>query len=72
MSEARRVVPTVSAPLTWAEICEQYPDAWVVLVDIDWVNDTVTGRLTTPHAVTVLVGTGVGTVRLVPLSRIQD
>jgi hypothetical protein len=26
--------------LTWVEICERYPDRWVVLDKIDWVNDT--------------------------------
>jgi len=25
--------------LTWDEICQRFPDEWVVLVDIDWVND---------------------------------
>lgn len=27
-------------PLTWEEICKRFPDEWVVLVDIGWVNDT--------------------------------
>jgi len=31
--------PTVSAPLTWSEICARYPDEWVALVEIDWVNE---------------------------------
>jgi hypothetical protein len=26
--------------LTWEEICKRFPDEWVVLTDIDWVNDT--------------------------------
>lgn len=26
--------------LTWDQICERFPDAWVVLADIDWVNET--------------------------------
>lgn len=25
--------------LTWQQICAQYPDAWVVLVDFDWLED---------------------------------
>ena len=29
----------VSEPLTWREICERYPDEWVVLIEVDWVND---------------------------------
>jgi len=32
-------VPALSEPLTWQEICERYPEEWVVLVEIDWVND---------------------------------
>ena len=31
-------VPVVER-LTWAEICERFPDQWVVAVDVDWVND---------------------------------
>ena len=26
--------------LTWDEICRRLPNQWVVLVDIDWVNET--------------------------------
>ncbi|MCI0637013.1 MAG: hypothetical protein L0206_24320 [Actinobacteria bacterium] len=26
--------------LTWDEICHRYPDRWVVLAGIDWVNDS--------------------------------
>jgi hypothetical protein len=26
--------------LTWSEICDRFPDRWVVLADADWVNDT--------------------------------
>jgi hypothetical protein len=31
--------PDLSKPMTWGEICEMYPDEWVALVEIDWVND---------------------------------
>lgn len=31
--------PPVSDPLTWSEICARYPDEWVALVEIDWVNE---------------------------------
>jgi hypothetical protein len=31
---------TVSEPLTWKQICDRYPDEWVVLVEVDWLNDT--------------------------------
>ena len=27
--------PILSEPLTWKQICERYPDQWVVLVEID-------------------------------------
>jgi hypothetical protein len=26
--------------LTWDEICRRYPDEWVVMAEIEWVNDT--------------------------------
>jgi hypothetical protein len=29
----------ISDPLTWNEICTRYPDEWVALVEIDWVNE---------------------------------
>lgn len=25
--------------LTWDEICQRYPDEWVVMAEIEWVND---------------------------------
>jgi hypothetical protein len=31
---------SVSEPLTWDDICARYPDQWVVLVEVDWVNET--------------------------------
>jgi hypothetical protein len=40
MTEASSAGPTVSDPLTWEEIRARYPDEWVVLVEVDWVNDT--------------------------------
>ena len=39
MSKAIRIEP-VSEPLTWKQICDRYPDEWVVLVDTRWINDT--------------------------------
>jgi hypothetical protein len=33
------VEPTISEPMTLQQICERYPDEWVALVEIDWVND---------------------------------
>ena len=40
MVEHRATVePAVSDPLTWSEICARYPDEWVALVEIDWVNE---------------------------------
>jgi hypothetical protein len=40
MTEASSIDLPVSEPLTWSEICARYPDEWVVLVEVDWVNDT--------------------------------
>lgn len=31
--------PEISDPLSWAEICTRFPDEWVALVEIEWVND---------------------------------
>lgn len=40
MVEPRAIMePVVSDPLTWPEICARYPDEWVALVEIDWVNE---------------------------------
>jgi len=36
MLEAPSTELAISEPLTWTEICERYPDQWVVLVEIDW------------------------------------
>jgi len=30
--------PNISEPLTWTQICERFPDQWVVLVEVDWVE----------------------------------
>lgn len=32
--------PQNSERLTWKQICERYPDEWVVMVETEWVNDT--------------------------------
>jgi hypothetical protein len=32
-------LPDLSEAMTWKEICERYPDEWVALVEIDWVNE---------------------------------
>jgi hypothetical protein len=29
----------VSEPMTWSEICEQFPDQWIALVALDWADD---------------------------------
>jgi hypothetical protein len=38
MNKAPSLVPADEG-LTWREICVQFPDEWVVLVDADWVDD---------------------------------
>ena len=30
---------TVSEPATWSQICERFPDQWIALVVLDWVDD---------------------------------
>jgi hypothetical protein len=32
--------PAISGPLTWEQICEQYPNEWVCLVEMKKLNDT--------------------------------
>ena len=31
---ATTIAPTISEPMTWAEICATYPDQWVGLVEV--------------------------------------
>jgi hypothetical protein len=38
MSAATRIALATTEPLTWAEICEQYPDQWVYVVEIDYIH----------------------------------
>jgi hypothetical protein len=33
------IEPALSEPLTWAEIRARYPDQWVVLVEVEWVDE---------------------------------
>lgn len=42
MTEAREALaaePTES--MTWQEICRRYPEQWVALVEIEWVDEDV-------------------------------
>jgi hypothetical protein len=34
------VAPTTPERMTWDQICEAYAGEWVLMVDVDWVNDT--------------------------------
>ena len=38
MSAAEKIALAISDPLTWAEICERYPDQQVCLVEIDRIH----------------------------------
>src|SRR3954463_1774781 len=38
MHATKPIAPTISEPLTWAAICERYPDQWVCLVEIDRIH----------------------------------
>jgi hypothetical protein len=31
--------PVLSEPLTWQEICARYPEQWVALVEVDWLDE---------------------------------
>jgi hypothetical protein len=39
MSAAEVLVPAISEPLTWAEICARHPDEWVCLAEIDTTRE---------------------------------
>ena len=40
MDAAKQVAPSETEPLlSWAEICEQHPNEWVCLLDIDRESD---------------------------------
>jgi hypothetical protein len=41
MNAAEQIASTITEPLTWAEICERYPDEWVGVVDIDYDHPRV-------------------------------
>ncbi len=28
--------PIITGPMTWAEICQRYPESWVCLVEMEW------------------------------------
>jgi hypothetical protein len=32
--------PNVSEPMTWSEICARFPDQWIMLVALDWTDDS--------------------------------
>lgn len=38
MDPAEDIVSPISEPLTWAEICERYPDQQVCLVELDRIH----------------------------------
>jgi hypothetical protein len=38
MQDTSTADPVISEPLTWAEICERYPEQWVALVEIDRIE----------------------------------
>jgi hypothetical protein len=40
MNAAHALEPAISEPLTWDEIRVRYPDQWVCLAEIGWLNDT--------------------------------
>jgi hypothetical protein len=39
MNAAPSLTPGISEPMTWAEICELYPDEWVCLVEMDELEE---------------------------------
>jgi len=39
MPSPQLAIPPISEPLSWAQICERYPDQWVCLVEMDRANE---------------------------------
>jgi hypothetical protein len=39
MSTAQKLTPMETAPLSWARLCELYPNEWVCLFDVDTAPD---------------------------------
>jgi hypothetical protein len=35
MNTAEKIAPSISEPLSWAEICARYPDEWVSMVELE-------------------------------------
>ncbi len=54
MSEAFATEFVVTEPLTWEQICDRYPDQWVVLVEIEREGEDHNSRLRTAR----VAGTG--------------
>jgi hypothetical protein len=38
MLQAQPATPPGELAMTWQEICDHYPDQWVVLVETDWLD----------------------------------
>lgn len=36
-------------PLTWSQVCEQFPDEWVVLVDTTWSDAALATAMVYTH-----------------------
>jgi hypothetical protein len=53
-TEVRATDFSISEPLTWEQICERYPDQWVVLVEIERPDGDHNARMRTAR----IAGTG--------------
>ena len=38
MDAAEKIEPAISEPLSWDEICKRYPDQFVCLTEVDYVD----------------------------------
>jgi len=38
MNAINHFAPTISEPLSWAAICERYPEQWVCLVEVEFIH----------------------------------
>jgi hypothetical protein len=63
MDVAETTAHPISEPLTWAEICQCYPDQWVCLVEIDRIDGAAAFEFRTARVV------GHGKTRREPLEQ---
>jgi hypothetical protein len=63
MAEAAGTEYMLTEPLTWEQICERFPDQWVVIVEIEHEGEEYEGRIRTARVA------GAGKTRRAPIEQ---